>query len=62
MQNQYRETEHGQEMRCPLCKAWTSADHVDNGIGLEQCGPYVCEHCGWVEMFNAGLPEAFFID
>ncbi len=34
---------------CPKCDAICEADAVDNGVGMQQCGPYVCEQCGWVE-------------
>ena len=42
--------EHGEtERRCPSGHAWTQADHVDNGVGMERCGPYHCKPCGWIE-------------
>lgn len=34
--------------RCPYCWSWCEADWVDNGIGLQQCGPYGCQSCGAV--------------
>ncbi len=37
------------ERRCPDCGQWATADHVDNGIGMERCGPFVCAACGWIE-------------
>ena len=46
----YRRNSYGEsERRCPDCGQWAIADHVDNGIGMERCGPYVCEACGWIE-------------
>jgi len=37
------------EINCPKCGEMATANTVDNGVGKEQCGPYGCEHCGWVE-------------
>lgn len=31
---------------CPYCDAVCDADFVDNGVGLQQCGPFHCEQCG----------------
>jgi len=46
----YRTNADGEtERQCPHCGAWATADHIDNGIGAEQCGPYGCERCGWIE-------------
>ena len=46
----YRTNANGEtERQCPHCGAWAAADHIDNGIGAEQCGPYGCERCGWIE-------------
>ena len=36
-------------MPCPRCGAEAVCDTVDNGVGEQQCGPYVCVACGWVE-------------
>lgn len=46
----YRTNEAGEtERKCPHCGAWANADHIDNGIGAERCGPYGCARCGWSE-------------
>jgi hypothetical protein len=37
------------QMLCPKCGAIAAADFVDIGVGMQQCGPYACEHCGWCE-------------
>lgn len=37
------------KIKCPKCGAECEADFVDNGVGNQQCGPYVCEACGWIE-------------
>lgn len=34
---------------CPECGTPTECDSVDNGIGEQQCGPYGCPACHWVE-------------
>lgn len=34
---------------CPDCGSIAFCDVVDIGIGVQQCGPYYCEECGWVE-------------
>jgi len=37
---------------CPQCgsvRGYSPADMVDNGVGLEKCGPAHCEECGWIE-------------
>ena len=31
---------------CPYCKTVCDADFVDNGIGMQQCGPFHCDNCG----------------
>lgn len=37
-------------MQCPQCgDPNCEADGVDNGVGIQQCGPYACEACGYVE-------------
>ena len=40
-------------MKCPECGKECEADFVDNGIGMQRCGPWVCNPdnggCGWVE-------------
>jgi rubredoxin len=37
------------EIVCPSCEKIARADFVDNGVGMQQCGPFHCEACGWVE-------------
>lgn len=35
---------------CPNCEnGYAVCDTVDNGVGNQQCGPYSCESCGWIE-------------
>jgi hypothetical protein len=40
-------------MNCPRCGRKCVADTVDNGLGEQRCGPWVCDPdgggCGWVE-------------
>jgi hypothetical protein len=36
-------------MPCPHCGGEAVCDTVDNGVGEQQGGPYVCVACGWVE-------------
>lgn len=36
--------------KCPYCGTHCDADWVDVGIGMQQCGPYHCEHCGASEI------------
>ena len=32
---------------CPYCTyPDCEADYVDIGIGMQQCGPFLCDHCG----------------
>ena len=45
----YRTSNGETERRCPECDRWTRAEWIDNGVGLQQCGPYCCESCGWIE-------------
>jgi hypothetical protein len=48
---------------CPRCDAPAVCDTVDNGVGEQQCGPYVCVACGWVEQppkFDEIGPEIEF--
>jgi hypothetical protein len=62
MSENYRMTAWGEEMKCPDCGEWTHADFVDNGVGMQRCGPYGCERCGWVEEQNlerTSLSEMF---
>lgn len=35
---------------CPYCELPCRADFVDIGVGMQQCGPYHCEHCGASEI------------
>ena len=37
------------QRECPKCGKIAVADFVDNGVGMQQCGPFSCEACGWVE-------------
>lgn len=49
-ESEHRTNEFGEtELRCPRCRSWATADFVDNGIGLQRCGPYRCDVCKWVE-------------
>lgn len=34
---------------CPRCGEDAKADFVDNGVGMQQVGPFGCEACGWAE-------------
>ena len=55
----YRRNAFGEtERSCPRCGEWAVADHVDNGIGMERCGPYYCEACGWVEARTSSMFHA----
>lgn len=36
-------------MKCPKCGGEAEHDQVDNGIGMQQCGPWNCPACQWVE-------------
>jgi hypothetical protein len=35
--------------QCGSVRGYAPADMVDNGVGLEKCGPAHCEECGWIE-------------
>lgn len=39
----------GYQRLCPRCAGIAEADFVDIGVGMQQCGPFGCEACGWVE-------------
>ena len=39
-------------MTCPECGETATCDEVDIGVGMQQCGPYGCESCGWVEHYG----------
>ena len=37
---------------CPICggtSGFWPADYVDNGVGMQKCGPAHCDKCGWSE-------------
>ncbi len=36
-------------MKCPKCGSECDRDEVDNGIGMEACGPWGCPECHWFE-------------
>lgn len=36
--------------KCPYCGRVCSADFVDVGVGMTQCGPYHCNQCGASEI------------
>jgi len=42
---------------CPYCGAMCSAEFVDIGVGMQQCGPYHCEECGATEMGPGTTPD-----
>lgn len=49
-ESNYRTNKFNEEERkCPECGEWAHADFVDNGVELQQCGPYVCKKCGWCQ-------------
>lgn len=35
-------------MQCPKCGGECERDEVDNGVGMEACGPWGCPDCHWV--------------
>lgn len=35
--------------KCPECGNLATADFVDIGVGMQQCSPFSCESCNWVE-------------
>ena len=37
------------QRECPECGLIATADFVDIGVGMQQCGPFGCEACGWTE-------------
>jgi hypothetical protein len=37
------------QMTCPACGLIAVADFVDIGVGMQRCGPFGCEACGWTE-------------
>lgn len=46
-------------MKCPYCFHPCEADEVDNGVGMEKIGPWVCtnEACKAYELDFATEPE-----
>lgn len=36
-------------MTCPACGCECERDEVDNGVGMEACGPWGCPECHWIE-------------
>jgi hypothetical protein len=42
---------------CPKCGCIATADFVDNGVGMQQSGPFGCEFCGWSEENPGNLFE-----
>lgn len=44
-------------MKCPYCGDRMQADHVDIGVGMQQCGPYGCNTCHAVEVHPYAKPE-----
>lgn len=36
-------------MKCPTCGGECERDEVDNGVGMEGCGPWGCPDCHRVE-------------
>jgi hypothetical protein len=36
-------------MTCPECGEACERDEVDNGVGMEPCGPWGCPECQWFE-------------
>lgn len=43
---------------CPYCGESCEADWVDVGVGMVQCGPYVCDGCGASEIGPEGRDGA----
>lgn len=37
------------ELKCPNCGGACERDEVDNGVGMEACGPWGCPECHWAE-------------
>jgi hypothetical protein len=36
-------------MKCPKCGGECERDEVDNGVGMQACGPWGCPMCHWYE-------------
>lgn len=48
-------------MKCPVCCEEATCDEIDIGVGVQQCGPYGCESCGWVQpMPNYGQDDGAY--
>ena len=47
---------------CPYCQTICRADFVDNGVCLQQCGPYHCEQCGASEIGPNDAERGLFPD
>lgn len=39
-------------MTCPQCGEKAEAEFVDIGVGSQQCTPYGCPACGWVDVLD----------
>ena len=48
--------------KCPYCGTPCDADFVDIGAGMQQCGPYHCEHCGASEIGSYDDPRELTSD
>ncbi len=44
-------------MKCPECGEECTCDEVDIGVGSQQCGPYGCENCGWVQKHDVLIED-----
>lgn len=42
--------QHEPTETCPYCQTICTADFVDIGVGMTQCGPYHCDVCGASEI------------
>ncbi|MCB0106339.1 MAG: hypothetical protein KDE53_10530 [Caldilineaceae bacterium] len=45
------------DVPCPYCGEMCSAEFVDVGVGMVQCGPYHCEVCGAIEIGVTTMPN-----
>lgn len=41
----YAYGDHEPAIKCPYCQTRCTADFVDVGVGMLQCGPYHCDNC-----------------
>lgn len=48
--NGYAYGQHEPTEPCPYCGTLCRADFVDNGVAMQQCGPYHCDACGASEI------------